>query len=59
MKYIMFNPLKDLSEAYDRAENFIAIDDVMGIDHTRILNEIKDKPFFEPCPVRDRKPKGG
>lgn len=30
LKDIMFNPLKDLSEAYDRAENFIAIDDAMG-----------------------------
>lgn len=26
LKDIMFNPLKDLSEAYDRAENFIVID---------------------------------
>lgn len=26
----MFNPPKDLSEAYDRVQNFIAIDDVMG-----------------------------
>lgn len=32
---------------------------LLNADRTRILNEIKDKPFFEPCPVRDRKPKGG
>lgn len=30
MKDIMFNPSKDLSEAYDRAKNFIAIEEAMG-----------------------------
>lgn len=116
LKDIMFNPPKDLSEAYDKADNFIAIDDVMESlksqshrtdwtrdrDHDRsynprpdiqgkkgtrnrsagndrpsfrnwgvnkvytplntdragILNEIKDKSFFEPCPVSNHTPKG-
>lgn len=31
MKNIMFNPLKDLSEAYDKVENFIGIDEAIRI----------------------------
>lgn len=116
LKDIMFNPPKDLSEAYDKVDNFIASDDVMGslksqshwtdrprdrdhdrsynprpdiqvkkgarngsagndrpsfrnrgvnkvytplnTDGARILNEIKDKSFFEPCPVSNHTPKG-
>lgn len=103
----MFNPPKDLSKVYDRAENFITIDKAMGslklhmrttnrprnrdmiynprsetqprketrngsvingrppfpnrsvnrvytplnTDRARILEEIRDKPFFKLCPV--------
>lgn len=44
MKYIMFNPPKDLSEAYDWAENFIAIDDVIGIlkPQSRWVDRLRD-----------------
>lgn len=31
LKDIMFNPPKVLSKAYDRAENFIVIDEAIGI----------------------------
>lgn len=107
MKDIMFNPPKDLSKAYNRAENFITIKEAIGslklqmgmidkpkdqdmsynprsetqpmkkfnggnlgsgqplfpnqnvnkvytplnTDRARILEEVRDKPYFELCPT--------
>lgn len=114
MKDIIFNPPKDMLEAYDRAENFITIEEAMGNlksqthvldkkkdrdkngnprpdmqpnrgfssrgsgggqppfpnrsinkihtplskDRARILEEIKDKLFFEPCPTNSHLMRG-
>lgn len=45
IKDIMFNPPKDLSEAYDRAKNFITIDKVVGSlkSQTRTPDKPRDR----------------
>lgn len=42
MKDIKFNPPQDLSEAYDRAEGFIAIEEDM--ESLKPLSQSSDKP---------------
>lgn len=45
MKDIMLNPPKDLSEAYDRAEGFIAIEEAIGSlkSHSQSSDRLKDR----------------
>lgn len=59
MKDIMLNPPKDLSEAYERAGNFIMIDDAMGSLKPQMCKS--DRPrdkSYDPRPETRLKTKG-